>query len=1009
MVKSIVKSLGGSTAVGCLLFVPFLHIGNVEAKARVLDFEVHTSRFLQTQATGVVKDDQGALPGVTVSVKENPLTKVTTDENGSFSIEAESGQTLVFQFLGYETVEKVFQGTPVEVHLISSMEALEDVVVTGYSTQKRENISSSISIIDSDKLKDVHAPNITNLLQGKAAGINVVSGSGRPGTSSNMRIRGRSSISSSTSPLWVVDGVVMHGEPNINPNDVESISVLKDAAATTQYGSRGTNGVIVVTTKSAGFGQTGEFSVNLTTGASKFNKGKFKLMNSAELWDVFQNFTNPSAIPDNVTEDVLNTDYDWVENGTQSAPHTDLNLTYSGASETTKIMVAGNYYNEEGTVKGYEYDRATARINLEHKLTDNLTFKPKLYGSYLSYDSRQHSIYDMYLNMPWDAPYRDGVIVNPVDANNRVLWYGRDARNYLYDLQYNYGQGQTLDLHANFDFSYRISDRFTFESMNNLTYYNQTTMGYTDPNSNAGLSNKGSVSQFASKRITRFFNQMLKYNEQFDKHNLSAFVAYEYSDYMYTDVGAAGKGITPGSVIINNAADFLSHSGTKNDYAFQSGLLQASYGYDDRYNVQASFRVDGASRFGKNKQYGSFYSISGAWNIHRESFFDVSAINELRLRASYGSVGNVPNSLYASYATYSLDGQYNGNAAAIPSQYQNLDVSWETSKDANLGLEARLWNRVNLNVDLYHKNTDGLLYYVTFPATAGWSGYWDNIGAIKNQGVEWSVDADIFAPEKDFQWNVSLNFAHNKNEIKELKDGADIPSGNKRFSEGRDIDSWYMRKWAGVNPENGNPQWEMVDSETGEITHTSNYNDASLQFVGTSTPKYQGGIFSTMNYKRVSLTASFAYLKGALAYHSAREYFDADGAYPYYNQMALQDGWSRWSADNPNATHPKMDYNNNSGSNKTSTRYLEDVSFFRLRNLTLGYQFDPSLTERIRVKNLGVFLSVDNLWNATKFSGLDPEVALSAANPSPGGSEAGDATSQYPSPKRVLFGLQFSF
>ncbi len=720
-------------------------------------------------------------------------------------------------------------------------------------------------------------------------------------------------------------------------------------------------------------------------------------MNSQQIWNLYQSFNNQTAIPNNITSDVLNTDFDWLTNGTQNGVINDFSGSYLGKTEETSIYASGNYYDEKGSVKGYDYNRLSGRLNIEHNLTKNLTFKPKLNASYTGYKDRQHSIYDMYLNMPWDTPfYADGSLKNTKLDN--VGWFGRDNNNYLYDLQYNYGEGQTFDIQSNLDFSLRISDKFTFESMNSLTYYNQTTMSYTDPKSNSGLENKGSVSQFSDKRITRFFNQMLKYKENFGKHEVSALAAYEYSDYVYTSVGAAGKGISGGSTIVDNAANFLSQSGTKNDYAFQSGLVQVNYKYDERYNFQGSYRLDGASRFGANNRYGGFFAVSGAWNINKEEFFQIDMINLARLRASYGEVGNTPTSLYASYSLYGLSGQYNGEPAAIPNQYNNRNVSWEKSRDVNLGLELGFFNRIDLTVDAYNKNTDGLLSYVKFPATAGWDGYWYNIGSINNKGLELAVNARVLDSESPLQWNVGANWATNKNRVKKLKDGIDVPAGNKRYSEGRDIDSWYMRKWSGVDENNGAPLWEVVNAETREISTTSNYNKATLQFVGTSTPKYQGGINTSFLYKGVSLTATFSYSHGAYAYNTGRELFDSDGAYPSYNQMILADGWSRWTPSNTNATHPVASYNNNSGSNKTSSRYLEDASFFRLRNVTLAYDFNPRLLKRLKLKSVNAFVAADNLWLSTKFTGVDPEAAL-----------FGDATSQYPSPKRLTAGVNFTF
>ncbi len=965
----------------------------------------------QQLVNGKVTSESGPIPSVTVSIKENPGAVTSTDTDGTFKIEAVKGQTLVFSAIGFNSKEIIVSSNTLNVELSPMDQLLDEVVVTGYSSQKKENITASVATVSQKQLQDQKSPNISNLLQGKVAGVDVSTGSGQPGAAANIRIRGRNSLSSGTAPLWVVDGVVAHGTPNINPNDIASISVLKDAAATTQYGSRGTNGVVVVTTKSAANVGEGIFSVNLSSGVSKFNRGNVELMNSAELWDLYQTFNNQSAIPDAITEDVLTNDYNWLDNGTHAGWLNDFSANYTAKTEKTSVFTSLNYYDEQGTIKGYDYNRLSARVNLEHKLSDRITFKPKINATYTSTDSKQHSLYDMMLNMPWDNPYnQDGSLRNPTIEGTSQLynWYGRDAQNYLYDLQYNYGNDRIFDIQSNLDFSYHISDRFTFESTNNLAYYNSTGMSYADPLSNSGRANDGTIYNASAKRIVRFFNQMLKYQESFGKHNFSAFTAYEYNDYSYQDLAMTGKGIAPGSVIVGNAADVLSKSGTKNDYAIQSGIIQGMYNYDDRYNAQISYRLDGSSRFGTAKQYGSFYSVSGAWNIHKEDFFDVSAINALRLRASYGTIGNVPSNYYASFSTYGLNAQYNGEPAAILDQYQNANVSWETSKDLNIGLELGFLNRFNLTIDAYNKNTDGLLYYVQFPSTAGWTGYWDNIGGIRNRGLELAVSGDVIRNDK-FQWNLGVNIAHNKNEIISLKDHADVPKGDtRRFSEGRDIDSWYMRKWAGVDPENGAPLWEVVDAETGEVTTSSNYNDGTLQFIGKSTPDLQGGISSMMSYEGFTLSASAAFVTGTTTFNAARQYFDADGAYPSYNQMALADGWSRWTPENTNATHPVAAYNNNSGSNKISSRYLEDASFFRLRNVTLAYNFKEAVTSKLNLKGLGLFLSADNLWTATKFTGFDPESAI-VGNDNAVDKTTGDATSQYPAPKRVIFGLNLTF
>jgi len=959
--------------------------------------------FLQETVKGVVTDGVNPLAGVTVAVKGSAKA-TSTDVSGNFSIAAKKGDVIVFTSIGFSTVEEVVVGSVVNVVMTDGSSELDEVVVTGYSTQKKGNVTAAVATIDAAKLKDVASPNLGNMLQGKVAGVDITSSTGRPGDNPNIRIRGKSSIYSNVEPLWVVDGVIQHTVPNLNPSDVESMSILKDAAATTQYGSRGSNGVIVVTTKRAKQVGTSTLNASVKTGASYFNNGNFKLSDSRQLWDNFKSFTNQNQIPADVTEEnVLKNDYDWVDNGTQAGNLTDVNLTYMGRTEKASIYAAGNYYTEKGSIKGFKYDRWSGRMNLDYEINDRLTIRPKINGTYTTTDDRQHSLYEMYLNMPWDNPYdANGKLINP--KNTTLKWYGRDQSNYLYDLQYNYSKNEIFDLQVNGDFDYKISDYFTFVSTNNIAYYNSNLTGYVDPRSISGQEISGSIQNKNARRTVRFTNQMLKYARNFGKHAVSAFAAYEYMDYMYKDFGVTGKVIVPGTEVIGNAADFASKEGTKNEYAAQSGILNATYSYDDRYNLQGSYRYDGSSRFGSDVQYGSFYAFSAAWNVHRESFFDVSQFDYLRMRVSYGKVGNVPTALYGSYDTFKLDKQYDAIAVAYADNLGNPRLTWETSKDFNTGVEFGLLNRFNVTFDFYNKNTDGQILFVQLPITSGYTGYYDNIGAVRNRGVEFSVNADIFSKDSPFQWNLGFNIAKNDNKITQLRDGKEQPAGIKRYAEGRDIDSWYMRKWSGVDPANGDPLWERIDPATGEVSTTNEWNDATLQFVGTATPKYSGGITSGMKFKDFYLNANFVYSKGAYAYNMGRRHFDSDGAYPYYNQIVLQDGWSRWSPDNPNATHPAMIYGGNRNSNQESSRYLEDASFIRLRNVTLGYQLAESIAKKVKVKGLGIYVSGDNLWTGTKFSGQDPEVTL-FQGVKPAGNTLGDGDNHYPTPRRFTIGV----
>ncbi|MFD2598038.1 SusC/RagA family TonB-linked outer membrane protein [Sphingobacterium corticis] len=967
--------------------------------------------YAQVDVFGQIMDAKGVLlPGVSVSEKSDPNNAVSTDASGVFRIRLSNEQSILAIYsLGFERQEIVVGAArKLTITLYAGEAHLDEVIVTGYTTQKRSEITASITTISSEELLNAPASHsAANLLQGKAAGVDVMTQTGRPGSIPTVRIRGRSSISSQTEALWVVDGVIASSIPDINPNDIESMSILKDGAATSQYGSRGVNGVVVVTTKRAKQLDTGQLTANLSMGSSHFNPDNFRVMTGEELKTMFTQFTNQEAIPP-TPESVLNGDFDWFKNGTQAGRLNNFNTSYIGKSERASIFTSASYYKEEGSVKGFKYDRFSGRLNVDYALTDRLLFKPKINMTYTESDQREHSIYQMYLNLPWDSPYADdGSVLNPRRGN--VTWLGRDYSNYLFDLQYNYSTSNTFNIQSNIDFEYKFNDQFTFASSNNLSYLNGEGLTYIDPKSDAGLAENGLLGNNAHRQTSRFSNQMLRYKNNFDKHAIQAFVAYEYTDYNSKSLSALGKGIVPGSQILDITSAPQSIGGTRNEYAFQSGMLQAEYSYDDRYSFQGSIRRDGSSRFGTNKRYGTFFAISGAWNIQNEAFFDVNAINFLRLRSSYGQVGNVPNSFYASHSLFSLHAQYASAPGGGMSQLGNSAVSWETSKNTNIGLEIGFLKRFDSTIELYNNNTDGLLQFVSLPSTAGWSGYWENVGAVRNRGLEASLGASLLPSTYAFQWRLDFNIAFNRNKISALYKDQDIPAGNMRRSVGRDIDSYFMRKWVGVNPENGDPLWEKVDPATGEIEVTNNYNQATLQFVNkTATPKYQGGLSSAMSYKNFYLNAMFAFTKGAWAYNSGRQLFDADGAYPYYNQMALINGWSRWTPENTDATHPRLIYNSQNASNGVSSRYLEDASLLRLRTLSLGYRLPQSLAKKLSLSGLDLYISGDNLWSVTKFSGLDPEGVLAvSASRNPDGD--GDATAQYPTPKRILFGVNISF
>lgn len=922
---------------------------------------------------------------------------VSSDFDGNFQIKVQKDATLEISSLGHEKQTfNIVEDTELEIELIVSESELDEIIITGYTNQSKRKLTSAVSNIDRDDLQDSSTPDVSGMLQGKAAGVDVMSMSGQPGEKPTINIRGISSLNGNTNPLWVVDGAIVHEAPDLNPNEVESISVLKDASATALYGSRGSNGVIIVTTRS---GRSGETTISLSSklGMSQFNMGNFKMMNSHELYDYYQMFGNQNRVPDNITEDLRNQNYNWLKNGTQNGMVQDHNITLVGGEEKTRTFFSLGYYGAEGSVKGFDYEKLSTRLNLDYDITDRLTIKPKIALNYATTENRQHDIYTMNTNMPWDSPYdENGELVNPLVDNSE--WFGRDQNNYLYDLQWNYSKGNRLNLSTDLGLEYDILPNLKFISTNSFNLFYSQGKSYTDPQSNSGTANKGALEKSHAQRITKFTNQMFKYSNFFGMHEIDALLAYEYNDYDYESTGARGRGLVSGSEILDITAIPDRVYGTRNQYALQSFLMNLDYAYDGKYMTQVSVRRDGASNFGENNKYGTFFSVSGGWNIHSEDFFESDVFDQLKLRASYGSVGNRPSSLYPQYSRYSLGNSYNGISAAAPSQLGNPDLTWEKSYQTNLAVDTRVFNRVNLSFEYYIKNTSDLLYFVALPAVTGYTGSWQNIGGVKNKGVEATISADIMGRDSDFQWNLNFNIGANTNTVDELADGQEIDRGHKISREGEDYNSWYLRKWIGVDTQNGKPLWEAIDRETGERTETSDYNEATKQIVGSSSPDYYGGLMSNMTYKNFNLRMNFAFVSGGEVLNLSRELYDADGAYPTYNQQKLKGSWNRWENPGDEATHPELLYGGNNNSNKPSSRYLEDGSYLRLRNISLGYSFTEKLLKPIHVDAAQIYFSVDNVYTLTKFSGTDPEVG-----------NDGIYDNSYPVPRRFMLGLNLTF
>lgn len=956
--------------------------------------------------TGTVLDASGTpIPGANVVLKDRADGTIT-DFDGKFSMgNVTSQDVLVVSYIGYVAQEiEVANKTDITVTLQEDINQLDEVVVVAYGTQKKETITSSVVEIDSERLADVTVPEVATMLQGKVTGVQVLPSGGTPGSSPNIIIRGRSSINSTNSPLWVIDGVIVgNSDPKLNPNDVESISVLKDASATALYGNRGANGVIIITTKRGKVGSKPQVQVAIKTGVNQFNPGNFRIMDSQQLYDYHQELGNTSPW---FNEDLLNRDYDWLEGATQQALVKDASVTFTSAKESHNLFLSMGYYNEEGTLKGNELDRYTFRTNLDYKITDKLTIKPKIYFVFDRRDDvREADLYQSYTNMPWDLPFGpDGSLIN-AQTTEGDEWLGRDRRNYLFDQQWNYTDSRSFDLFASFDFEYKVLPNVTFISTNNFRWGNFESFTYTDPRSNPGIPTNGAIDDLVFRSLSRFTNQMLRYSNVFNEdHTVNVLAAYEYNDSNSKQITARSENVLVNGEVQDVALKPARTGGTSGESAQQSFLFSADYDYKGLYFVKGSVRVDGASAFAEDFRYGEFYSIAGGWNIHKEDFFNIKQINNLKLRASHGAVGNQPGG-FGFLNLYDVRFQYAGLIAAKPSQLGTENLTWEKAIETNLGLDTRLFNTVDLSVDYYNKENSGLLYFRRLSDQTGFSGRFENIGSIVNKGIEVAANINIVNKEK-VGINVGFNASFNENEVLELADGADIIDGSTIIREGEQLGTFFMRKWLGVDPENGTPVYEVIDENTGEKSTTDSYNEATPQIVGASNPDITGGFFTNFRYKNFSLSSNWAFSYGAELYNSSRNLFDSDGFYLQYNQMVLPDGWSRWEKPGDVVTHPKPQVGGYEGGNQTSSRYLEDGSYLRLTNVRFSYDLPKMVTDRLGINGLNLYLTGDNLVTFTKFTGVDPTIN----DVDNGGTTVYGFTSiGYPVPRRFALGLNLSF
>jgi TonB-linked outer membrane protein, SusC/RagA family len=950
----------------------------------------------QRTVTGTIYDATGTpLPGVSVAIQGTNVSSLT-DENGQYSIEVEMGRTLVFSYIGMQTEQRqVGQASTIDVNMADAASNLDEVVIVGYGTQSKRKMTDNVAKLTSSDISEIPSPGFQNTLAGKAAGVQVVQTNGKVEGGISIRVRGVASIGAGSEPLYVLDGMPLinqnesnNGAPQnplmtLSPNEIESIDILKDASATAIYGSRGANGVVLITTKK-GKGGSSTVSANVSHGLSE-PTNKREWLNAAEYIELITEAAINSygeedgrAEAEDIFDFLANgtdwrngeIDEDWQDQALQSGYVTDGDLSFSGGNDKTTYFFSGAYNDTKGIVRGNELNRLTSRVNVSHRFSDKFNA-----GANLSF-SRTNI----------DRISNDNAFVTPMQAvaqpalSPAFLPDGEPNGNTLYPnflLQdkhafYNtvirrvtgkaFGEYRFLPyLKFNSDFGYDLyyqtEDRF----------YGRLTPDAASTNGEGYASSVGTESYITSNYFT--------FTKEFGgAHDLEAVAGMEFNDTRRRFQSVTGIEFPSDDFqTIGSAAEITAGNGTVSQYNFLSYFARATYSFKDRYLLKASVRRDGSSRFGANTRYGTFPAVSAGWIISEEDFLSGSnVLSFLKLRASWGKSGNAEIDNFASLGLYSGT-SYNQRSGVVPSQPANTFLTWEKMDQFDVGIDYGFLNdRISGEIDYYVKRSDGLLFDVPLPGTSGFSTITRNIGLMENKGLEFVLNTKNVAKDA-FTWNTSLNISYNDNTVKELPRGQDVITGQNILREGEVINAFYLIEYAGVDPENGDGLYykNTINEQDGTVNRetTNNAAEASRIVTGSPIPNWIGGLTNTMAYKGFDFSFTFQGEWGASIYNMGGVY-QSNNASGYDNQT--RDQLRRWQNPGDITDVPQARLGvNNGGAN--STRYLQRADFIRLRNVNLGYTIPKHVSQRMGMSRLRVYFSGFNLLTFTDYNGYDPE------------------------------------
>lgn len=984
------------------------------------------------------------LPGVNVLVK-GTTTGTQTDFDGNFIIGAEEGQTLVFTYIGQRTEERSVEvSNVINVQMTEDAETLEEVVVTGYGSKSRELSTSAVSTVSTEKIEAfVPSTSIDNILQGQASGVQVTAANGRPGQTAFVQIRGVGSINASTTPLYVIDGVPLSIDDanninplsNINPNDIESFSILKDAATVSKYGSRGANGVVLITTKQ---GKSGDAKITFRSsyGFGQRTPDPFNLLNASGKLDIEKQFADLGvnaalSLPGATTTEqekaaLIALDTNWEEELLRNSIIQSNSLSISGGAEKFTYFLSVGYDKNSGIidrVKGFE--RVTTRLNTTYQAKDWLNLGVGISLARSSTDlprdrnNAQNPFVGLYTYNPYEPLFLRDATGNVVfDVNNNPTF--NDGGNVNFPiaraLQTEPDQRRNFllvgNLFADMKLSDKFSNRFSVGATSNRFNRTQRSISGGVLDGFVGDANfPGTQTDTYNIDFEYNVNNIFTYSDTFKEfHNVSASFLLEYNENIFTDLFATSRGFpTPNIPFQNVAAEPTSvGSEERRRILFSQGLF-LDYNYNSKYILSGSVRRDGSSRFGPGNKFGYFYSGSAAWNIASETFMEESIFNTLKLRASYGTSGNQNIGDFEFLNLLNFE-TYNGFSTAESEGVGNPNIQWESQATFDIGVEFGLFNnRINGVVDYFSKDSKDLLLNRPLSSTIGDEDNFivDNIGAIKNSGVEVSLNANIITNE-NFKWSLGGNITFLDNEVKELVNGEDIITGtfgNLVLREGEEINSFYLVEYAGVDPTTGAPLYVDLNGNT-----TDTYSDSFQKLIKDKSPisKFEGGFYTSLNYKGFGLRSDFVYRSGNYILNLQRA---AGVSIENIDGNLREEALNYWKQPGDTNVLPSPLFQNDADQSGT-TRFLEKGDFIRLRTLTLDYNLSNKFLKNFSINSFRVFLAGQNLLTFTKFKG-DPEIGLGSAESGEPGDEGfvpGEfSLFSYPQIRSYTFGLEVGF